>query len=129
MSKELENYPNKYTQREWDRTVGWGKVPIKYSKEWNNYEISRAKDDTHGVYLNGLSYPGNSATAGSPSSSHDKKTTVLVGVEYKPWEDSDLEYFAIYQTDNFEDSTSANKAADYSDIVTKIGFRANFGLL
>ena len=43
MSKESENYPNKYTQREWDRTVGWGKVPIKYSKDWNNYEISRAK--------------------------------------------------------------------------------------
>ena len=43
MSKESENYPNKYTQREWDRTVGWGKVPIKYSKEWSNYEISRAK--------------------------------------------------------------------------------------
>ena len=32
-----------YTQREWDRTVGWGKVPIAYSKEWSNYEISRAK--------------------------------------------------------------------------------------
>ena len=43
MSKELESWPNKYTQREWDRTVGWGKVPIAYSKEWSNYEISRAK--------------------------------------------------------------------------------------
>ena len=43
MSKESETWPNKYTQREWDRTVGWGEVPIKYSKEWNNYEISRAK--------------------------------------------------------------------------------------
>ena len=43
MSKESETWLNKYTQREWDRTVGWGKVPIKYSKEWNNYEIGRAK--------------------------------------------------------------------------------------
>jgi len=42
LSKESENYPNKYTQREWDRTVGWGNVPIKYSKEWNNDERSRA---------------------------------------------------------------------------------------
>ena len=25
------------------RTVGWGKVPIAYSKEWSNYETSRAK--------------------------------------------------------------------------------------
>ena len=22
--------PNYYTQRDWDRTVGWGKVPEKY---------------------------------------------------------------------------------------------------
>ena len=25
---------DKYTQREWDRTVGWGKVPKKYDKEY-----------------------------------------------------------------------------------------------
>ena len=31
----------KYTQREWDRTVGWGKVPDEY-----NSEIST--DDTDG---------------------------------------------------------------------------------
>ena len=24
---------DKYTQRDWDRTVGWGKVPKKYDKE------------------------------------------------------------------------------------------------
>ncbi len=33
MSKELETWPNKYSQREWDRTVGWGKVPKEYSNE------------------------------------------------------------------------------------------------
>ena len=27
----------KYTQRQWDREVGWGKVPKEYSMEnWNN---------------------------------------------------------------------------------------------
>jgi len=25
---------DKYTQRDWDRTVGWGKVPKKYDKEY-----------------------------------------------------------------------------------------------
>jgi hypothetical protein len=25
---------DKYTQREWDRTVGWGKVPKKYDKDY-----------------------------------------------------------------------------------------------
>ena len=24
---------NKYTQRDWDRTVGWGKVPKEYKKQ------------------------------------------------------------------------------------------------
>ena len=24
---------NKYTQRQWDRTVGWGTVPDEYKKE------------------------------------------------------------------------------------------------
>ena len=24
---------NKYTQRQWDRTVGWGKVPTEYDKK------------------------------------------------------------------------------------------------
>ena len=33
MSKESENYPNKYTQREWDRTVCWGEVPKEYKHE------------------------------------------------------------------------------------------------
>ena len=33
MSKELETWPNKYTQREWDRTVGWGEVPKEYKHE------------------------------------------------------------------------------------------------
>ena len=30
----------KYTQREWDRTVGWGKVPEEYS-----HTISTGKTD------------------------------------------------------------------------------------
>ena len=25
---------DKYTQRDWDRTVGWGKVPKKYDKDY-----------------------------------------------------------------------------------------------
>ena len=25
---------DKYTQRDWDRTVGWGKVPKKYDKKY-----------------------------------------------------------------------------------------------
>ena len=33
LSKELETWPNKYTQREWDRTVGWGEVPKEYKHE------------------------------------------------------------------------------------------------
>ena len=30
--KESEQWPNKYTQRDWDRTVGWGQVPDEYKK-------------------------------------------------------------------------------------------------
>ena len=54
MSKELENWPNKYTQREWDRTVGWGEVPQKYKlndpiwdKRWtsdNDEEVQTPED-------------------------------------------------------------------------------------
>jgi hypothetical protein len=29
--KETEDNENKYTQRQWDRIVGWGKVPAEYS--------------------------------------------------------------------------------------------------
>ena len=31
-----------YTQRDWDRTVGWGKVPYKYSYTAKVYEDKRA---------------------------------------------------------------------------------------
>ena len=34
---------DKYTQREWDRTVGWGKPPYEYSKDYENYERLRAQ--------------------------------------------------------------------------------------
>lgn len=30
---EREEDQMKYTQREWDRTVGWGKVPDEYNSE------------------------------------------------------------------------------------------------
>ena len=30
--KKLMNTNNTYTQREWDRTVGWGVVPKEYKK-------------------------------------------------------------------------------------------------
>ena len=31
--KQCHNKRNTYTQREWDRTVGWGTVPKEYSRE------------------------------------------------------------------------------------------------
>ena len=33
-----------YTQRQWDRVVGWGKVPKEYNNEEENY------DDYHDTY-------------------------------------------------------------------------------
>lgn len=35
---------NKYTQRQWDRTVGYGKVPDKYSVEKKKDEDDEQKD-------------------------------------------------------------------------------------
>lgn len=35
---------NKYTQRQWDRTVGYGKVPDKYSVKKNKDEEDEQKD-------------------------------------------------------------------------------------
>jgi len=32
-----------YTQRDWDRTVGYGKVPYKYSYDDKVYEDKRAQ--------------------------------------------------------------------------------------
>ena len=34
--KETEDNENKYTQRQWDRVVGWGKVPAEYSYNIHN---------------------------------------------------------------------------------------------
>ena len=31
MNKKDKDPQNYYTQREWDRTVGWGKVPDEYA--------------------------------------------------------------------------------------------------
>jgi hypothetical protein len=38
---------NKYTQRQWDRTVGWGKVPPEYSiySIDVNFEMKESEDD------------------------------------------------------------------------------------
>jgi len=37
---------SKYTQREWDRTVGWGKVPPEYKiKESDKDERIHTQDD------------------------------------------------------------------------------------
>lgn len=35
---------NKYTQRQWDRTVGWGKVPAEYSINVT-FEMKESEDD------------------------------------------------------------------------------------
>ena len=35
---------NKYTQRQWDRTVGWGKVTTNYSIDVN-FEMKESEDD------------------------------------------------------------------------------------
>ena len=36
---------SKYTQREWDRTVGWGKVPPKYEHEESDNDELQSQDD------------------------------------------------------------------------------------
>jgi hypothetical protein len=35
---------NKYTQRQWDRTVGYGKIPDEYSVEKKKNEEDEQKD-------------------------------------------------------------------------------------
>ena len=40
----FKKYTNKYSQREWDRTVGWGKVPTNYSIDVN-FEMKESEDD------------------------------------------------------------------------------------
>ena len=39
----------KYTQREWDRTVGWGKVPDEYSRVSPSHTDGKntERSDTH----------------------------------------------------------------------------------
>lgn len=36
---------NGYTQRQWDRVVGYGKVPEEYKKENNNGRLDKEKND------------------------------------------------------------------------------------
>ena len=31
ITQNVKDNENKYTQRQWDRVVGWGKVPAEYS--------------------------------------------------------------------------------------------------
>ena len=54
----------KYTQREWDRTVGWGKVPEEYS-----YTISTGKTD-------------GEDTKGSNQTREENERTLEEGKEY-----------------------------------------------
>lgn len=42
MSKDKAT--NKYTQREWDRTVGWGSVPDEYKHESEKEQDNGKKD-------------------------------------------------------------------------------------
>ena len=35
---------SKYTQREWDRTVGWGKVPPEYKHEESDKNVQPQDD-------------------------------------------------------------------------------------
>ena len=36
---------SKYTQREWDRTVGWGKVPPEYKHEESDNDDLQSQSD------------------------------------------------------------------------------------
>jgi hypothetical protein len=40
---------NKYTQREWDRVVGWGKVPDKYNIEKKDEEDEEDEQEDKSV--------------------------------------------------------------------------------
>ena len=41
-----KKHENTYTQREWDRTVGWGKVPEEYKTEETDNEEVKENEDT-----------------------------------------------------------------------------------
>ena len=36
---------NKYTQRQWDRVVGWGKVPDEYNIEKKDEQKNKSVDE------------------------------------------------------------------------------------
>ena len=36
---------NKYTQRQWDRVVGWGKVPDEYNIEKKDEQENKSVDE------------------------------------------------------------------------------------
>ncbi len=41
-----KKHSNTYTQQEWDRTVGWGKVPDEYKTEEIDNEKVNENEDT-----------------------------------------------------------------------------------
>lgn len=45
---------NKYTQRDWDRTVGWGEVPYKYSYDAKVREDKRAQKIVESMHKDDL---------------------------------------------------------------------------
>ena len=42
---------NFYTQREWDRVVGWGTVPVEYDANLNKTWIADAPSDCYNITI------------------------------------------------------------------------------
>ncbi|MBT4761769.1 MAG: hypothetical protein HOO06_08750 [Bdellovibrionaceae bacterium] len=85
------------------------------------FETSQAATDTDSVYINDAS--------GAGAAAHDAKSGMSLGFEYKPWSDSDFEYFVYHQQDTYSDSTTGSAVVDVKDTVTRLGFRTNISLL
>ena len=56
MAQGLQMSRSGYTQRQWDRTVGWGKVPKEYSNMTKYVEISLMEDGE--LSIDGQTKPG-----------------------------------------------------------------------
>ena len=56
MAQGLQMSRSGYTQRQWDRTVGWGKVPKEYSNITKYVEISLMEDGE--LSIDGQTKPG-----------------------------------------------------------------------
>ena len=47
-----DNYPkNFYTQREWDRVVGWGTVPVEYDINLDKTWVADAPSDYYSINI------------------------------------------------------------------------------